>query len=400
MSGSLPAASSWTTTRRGSTWPPSTASCPSDSYWAPDGITRQKVRRQIATGRTASSAFTRATARSGSPAPPAPSVTPVAYLMDVYVLRASEGAASAWASSWCGECVDRRARARRTPRSGCSRRCDDATTVHLTARRFRLRPAAASAHASGPGASLGSRRGAAELPGDDRRARALLGRLRLRGHAAVPHRGRRGHVQPGHLPALPRARSPGGRPTSSRRSARPTAATARTRTASSTTSSTRSSSSRRPTTSSTSTSARSRRSGSTSAAHDVRLVEDDWEAPTLGAWGLGWEVWVDGMEVTQFTYFQQLGGLDLDLVPAEITYGARAARDVPPGQDERVRRSSGRRACTWGDVYRENERQWSVYNFEEAPVDMLVAPLRASTRRECERAARAAARRCPPTTRC
>jgi glycyl-tRNA synthetase alpha chain len=105
--------------------------------------------------------------------------------------------------------------------------------------------------------------------------------------------------------------------------------------------------------------------------HDVRLVEDDWEGPTLGAWGLGWEVWCDGMEVTQFTYFQQLGGLELDLVPAEITYGLerlamflqgkRSAFDLDwaPG-------------VTWGDVYRESEREWSVYNFEVAPVDVLM----------------------------
>ena len=104
--------------------------------------------------------------------------------------------------------------------------------------------------------------------------------------------------------------------------------------------------------------------------HDVRLVEDDWEGPTLGAWGLGWEVWLDGTEVTQFTYFQQMGGLELDLIPAEITYGTerlamfiqgkRTAFDLvwAPG-------------VTWGDVYRENERQWSHYNYEEAPVDVL-----------------------------
>jgi glycyl-tRNA synthetase alpha chain len=104
--------------------------------------------------------------------------------------------------------------------------------------------------------------------------------------------------------------------------------------------------------------------------HDIRLVEDDWEQPTLGAWGLGWEVWCDGMEVTQWTYFQQLGGFDVELVPAEITYGLerlamflqgkRSAFDLEwvPG-------------ITWGDVYRESERQWSVYNFEVAPVDAL-----------------------------
>jgi len=105
--------------------------------------------------------------------------------------------------------------------------------------------------------------------------------------------------------------------------------------------------------------------------HDIRLVEDNWEGPTLGAWGLGWEVWIDGMEATQFTYFQQFGGIDLDPIPAELTYGLerlamflqgkRSALDVEwaPG-------------VTWGDVYRESERQWSIYNFEEAPVDTLV----------------------------
>jgi glycyl-tRNA synthetase alpha chain len=106
------------------------------------------------------------------------------------------------------------------------------------------------------------------------------------------------------------------------------------------------------------------------AAHDVRLVEDDWEQPTLGAWGLGWEVWIDGLEVTQFTYFQQVGGLDLDLIPAEITYGlerlAMFLQDKQSGFD--LEWAPG---VTYGDVYRENERQWSIYNFEEAPVDVL-----------------------------
>jgi glycyl-tRNA synthetase alpha chain len=104
--------------------------------------------------------------------------------------------------------------------------------------------------------------------------------------------------------------------------------------------------------------------------HDVRLVEDDWEGPTLGAWGLGWEVWCDGMEVTQFTYFQQLGGLELDLVPAEITYGlerlAMFLQDKSSGFD--LVWAPG---VTWGDVYRESERQWSAYNFEHAPVEVL-----------------------------
>lgn len=104
--------------------------------------------------------------------------------------------------------------------------------------------------------------------------------------------------------------------------------------------------------------------------HDVRLVEDDWEGPTLGAWGLGWEVWIDGMEVTQFTYFQQLGGLELDLIPAEITYGLERLALFLQGKQTAFDLVWAP-GVTWGDVYRENERQWSVYNFEEAPVDIL-----------------------------
>jgi len=104
--------------------------------------------------------------------------------------------------------------------------------------------------------------------------------------------------------------------------------------------------------------------------HDIRLVEDDWEQPTLGAWGLGWEVWCDGMEVTQWTYFQQLGGLDVELVPAEITYGLERLAMFLQGKRSAfdLEWAPG---ITWGDVYRESERQWSVYNFELAPVDVL-----------------------------
>jgi tetrameric-type glycyl-tRNA synthetase alpha subunit len=105
--------------------------------------------------------------------------------------------------------------------------------------------------------------------------------------------------------------------------------------------------------------------------HDVRIVEDDWEGPTLGAWGLGWEVWVDGMEVTQFTYFQQLGGLDLDLIPAEITYGLERLAMFLQGKRTAFELEWAP-GVTWGDVYRENERQWSTYNFEEAPVEVLM----------------------------
>jgi tetrameric-type glycyl-tRNA synthetase alpha subunit len=106
------------------------------------------------------------------------------------------------------------------------------------------------------------------------------------------------------------------------------------------------------------------------AKHDVRLVEDDWEGPTLGAWGLGWEVWVDGMEVTQFTYFQQLGGLELDLIPAEITYGLERLAMFLQGKRSAFELEWAP-GVKWGDVYRENEREWSKYNFEVAPVEVL-----------------------------
>ncbi|MBA2614988.1 MAG: glycine--tRNA ligase subunit alpha [Actinobacteria bacterium] len=117
--------------------------------------------------------------------------------------------------------------------------------------------------------------------------------------------------------------------------------------------------------------------------HDVRLVEDDWEGPTLGAWGLGWEVWIDGLEVTQFTYFQQLGGLDLDLITAEIVYGTERLAMYLQNRTSAfdLEWAPG---VTWGDVYRENERQWSVYNFEEADVTLLTRRFE-EDERECER---------------
>jgi glycyl-tRNA synthetase alpha chain len=104
--------------------------------------------------------------------------------------------------------------------------------------------------------------------------------------------------------------------------------------------------------------------------HDIRLVEDDWEQPTLGAWGLGWEVWCDGMEVTQWTYFQQLGGFDVELVPAEITYGLERLAMFLQGKRSAFELDWAP-GITWGEVYRESERQWSLYNFELAPVDVL-----------------------------
>lgn len=104
--------------------------------------------------------------------------------------------------------------------------------------------------------------------------------------------------------------------------------------------------------------------------HDIRFVEDDWESPTLGAWGLGWEVWLDGMEITQFTYFQQVGGLDLELIPCEITYGLERITMYLQNIDS-VFNLKWDGKYTYGDVYLESEKQFSIYNFEKADVDML-----------------------------
>lgn len=110
--------------------------------------------------------------------------------------------------------------------------------------------------------------------------------------------------------------------------------------------------------------------------HDVRFVEDDWESPTLGAWGLGWEVWLNGMEVTQFTYFQQVGGLECRPVPSEITYGierlAMYIQGVDSVYDLVWAISDDGTVFTYGDVFLENEREFSAYNFEYADVDMLL----------------------------
>ncbi|MDZ4180016.1 MAG: glycine--tRNA ligase subunit alpha [Coriobacteriia bacterium] len=111
------------------------------------------------------------------------------------------------------------------------------------------------------------------------------------------------------------------------------------------------------------------------AEHDVRLVEDDWESPTLGAWGLGWEVWLNGMEVTQFTYFQQVGGFDCRPIPAEITYGLERLAMYIQGVDSvyDIVWSIGPDgvAYTYRDVFLENERQYSKHNFELADTTML-----------------------------
>jgi glycyl-tRNA synthetase alpha chain len=110
--------------------------------------------------------------------------------------------------------------------------------------------------------------------------------------------------------------------------------------------------------------------GIDTSLHDIRFVEDDWESPTLGAWGLGWEVWCDGSEVSQFTYFQQVGGIEVDLVSGEITYGLERLAMFLQGKRSAFELEWAP-GITWGDVYRESERQWSVYNFELAPVDVL-----------------------------
>ncbi|MGA2090670.1 MAG: glycine--tRNA ligase subunit alpha [Endomicrobiales bacterium] len=104
--------------------------------------------------------------------------------------------------------------------------------------------------------------------------------------------------------------------------------------------------------------------------HDIRFVEDDWESPTLGAWGLGWEVWLDGMEVTQFTYFQQVGGVDLNPISVEITYGIERLAMYSQKKDN-VYELVWNDGVTYGDVHLKDEQQWSRYNFEEANVAML-----------------------------
>lgn len=108
--------------------------------------------------------------------------------------------------------------------------------------------------------------------------------------------------------------------------------------------------------------------------HDIRFVEDNWESPTLGAWGLGWEVWLNGMEVTQFTYFQQVGGLECRPVAGEITYGLeRLAMYIQKKESvyDLIWSDCGGRIVTYGDVYHQNEVEQSAYNFEHADVATL-----------------------------
>ncbi len=104
--------------------------------------------------------------------------------------------------------------------------------------------------------------------------------------------------------------------------------------------------------------------------HDIRFVEDDWESPTLGAWGLGWEVWLDGMEITQFTYFQQAGGIDCKPVSAELTYGIERIAMYLQGVDN-VYDLAYSGDITYGNIYHRNEVEFSSYNFDHSDTEML-----------------------------
>lgn len=110
--------------------------------------------------------------------------------------------------------------------------------------------------------------------------------------------------------------------------------------------------------------------GIRAAEHDIRFVEDNWESPTLGAWGLGWEVWLDGMEITQFTYFQQVGGIDVNPVASEITYGMERLAMYIQGV-ENVYELQWNETFTYGDIFHQNEVEQSTYAFELSDADML-----------------------------
>ncbi|KQN29411.1 glycine--tRNA ligase subunit alpha [Sphingomonas sp. Leaf38] len=117
--------------------------------------------------------------------------------------------------------------------------------------------------------------------------------------------------------------------------------------------------------------------------HDIRFVEDDWESPTLGAWGLGWEVWCDGMEVTQFTYFQQMGGFDMKPVAGELTYGLERLAMYIQDKDSVYDLAFNDAGVTYGEVFLENEQEMSKWNFEVADTDSLFDQFRKHVT-ECE----------------
>ena len=121
--------------------------------------------------------------------------------------------------------------------------------------------------------------------------------------------------------------------------------------------------------------------------HDIRFVEDDWESPTLGAWGLGWEVWCDGMEVSQFTYFQQVGGFDCDPVAGELTYGLERLAMYVQGVDRvfdlNFNGGEGADKVTYGDIFLQAEQEYSRYNFEYTDTKLLLDHFR-DAETECE----------------
>ena len=135
--------------------------------------------------------------------------------------------------------------------------------------------------------------------------------------------------------------------------------------------------------------------GIDSALHDIRFVEDDWESPTLGAWGLGWEVWCDGMEVSQFTYFQQVGGIDCAPVSGELTYGlerlAMYVQGVDNVYDLNFNGLDGDKRISYGDVFMQAEQEYSRYNFEFADTEALLRHF-ADAEKECKALLQAGAR--------
>lgn len=117
--------------------------------------------------------------------------------------------------------------------------------------------------------------------------------------------------------------------------------------------------------------------------HDIRFVEDDWESPTLGAWGLGWEVWLNGMEVSQFTYFQQVGGIDLKPISVELTYGLERLAMYLQGK-ESVYDLAWNENVTYGHIYHQNEVEQSIHNFDQSNAEMLLGQFN-DFERECKR---------------
>src|SRR5215469_15511794 len=118
------------------------------------------------------------------------------------------------------------------------------------------------------------------------------------------------------------------------------------------------------------------------ANHDIRFVEDDWESPTLGAWGLGWEVWLDGMEVSQYTYFQQVGGIECDPVSTELTYGLERLAMYVQGVENVYDLDFNGAGVTYGDIFKRAEYEFSAHNFEHADTELLLRHF-ADAEREC-----------------